>query len=185
MNDEPEILSALTLDGGKLFWLPRTEAQMSSPHMPAHAWNKRYAGREAGRASHDGYVRITFRGRSFYAHRIVWAMVNGTWPHTMLDHVNGDTSDNRIENLRLSNASSNAKNMVLQSRNTSGVTGIHWVSRERAWRATIVSQGRNYLIGRFKDFSKAVEARLAAEKSHGFSERHGAPKLERISKLPR
>ncbi|EHB7575351.1 HNH endonuclease, partial [Escherichia coli] len=34
-----------------------------------------------------------------YVHRIAWLMVYNDWPTDVIDHINGDRSDNRIANL--------------------------------------------------------------------------------------
>jgi hypothetical protein len=37
---------------------------------------------------------------SIFVHRAVWALVHGSWPKYQIDHIDRDTSNNRIENLR-------------------------------------------------------------------------------------
>lgn len=47
------------------------------------------------------------------AHRIIWEAFNGKIPEGyMVDHINRDKRDNRIENLRLATRSQNAHNSV-------------------------------------------------------------------------
>ena len=47
----------------------------------------------------------------FFYHRAVWAVVHGYFPK-VIDHINGNPYDNRIENLREVSTSENNKNVV-------------------------------------------------------------------------
>lgn len=50
-------------------------------------------------SKHNGY-RIIQLGKKLYPiHRIIWFLEKQKWPSS-IDHINGNRSDNRIENLR-------------------------------------------------------------------------------------
>lgn len=70
------------------------------------------SGRLAGTVTKTGYVIITHLGVRFLAHRLVWFYENKKWPDSMLDHINGIKSDNRIDNLRESSARMNGQNRI-------------------------------------------------------------------------
>jgi hypothetical protein len=65
-------------------------------------WNAKNAGQEAFLTTNNLGCRMQFiNGRANYAHRVAWAMQVGSWPTETITHLNGDNSDNRIENLAL------------------------------------------------------------------------------------
>lgn len=50
----------------------------------------------------DGYIRVRVGGKEYRAHRVIWEMFNGPIPEGMLvDHIDRNVYNNRIENLRL------------------------------------------------------------------------------------
>lgn len=59
----------------------------------------------------EGYIRIRVSGKEYRAHRIIWEMHNGPIPEGMLvDHIDRDVYNNRIENLRLATRQQNNAN---------------------------------------------------------------------------
>ena len=64
-----------------------------------------------GSVSKAGYLRIRYRGKVEYVHRIMWEAFNGPIPKGMhIDHINGIKSDNRLVNLRLVTPLENIQN---------------------------------------------------------------------------
>lgn len=85
-------------------------------------------GQPAGCLKKDGYNQIMINGHSYYTRRLAWAYVYGDFPEggqPLIDHINGNPSDNRIANLKISSHSENMKNQKMQSNNTSGVNGVY------------------------------------------------------------
>tara|TARA_R110001606_G_scaffold190822_1_gene338772 strand:+ start:384 stop:701 length:318 start_codon:yes stop_codon:yes gene_type:complete len=101
----------------------------------------------------------------------------GDWPADQIDHISGDRSDNRIENLREATQTENSRNMKTLANNMSGVMGVSWDKRERHWIATISDDNSSVRLGRFKSFEDAVAARKAAEVEYGYHPNHGRPAL--------
>ena len=150
---------------GKLYWLSR-------PDDPR--WNRVFAGKEAGGIDGKGYVRIRTDGNNWNAHRVVWKLVHDEEPE-FVDHISGDRSDNRLANLRSVGKAENARNTRLAKNNTSGHNGVHWVTRERKWRACIYVGGQKVGLGDFADKQDAVAARRAADAQYGYHPNHGRP----------
>jgi hypothetical protein len=91
------------------------------------------AGQRVGGVKNEkGYVRFWLNRKLVRYHRAVWELHNGPIPDGhVLDHINRDKSDNRIENLRLVDHTENAQNRLYGSP-IRGVTqhkdGKRWVA---------------------------------------------------------
>lgn len=166
-------------DTGKLFWRARTPTDFTpkgtqSAERQCRWFNTRYAGQEAlCGVTRFGYLRGSFGGVPLLAHRVVWALAYGKWPSRDLDHINGNTGDNRLANLRCVSVAENARNRKRSTANSSGVVGVRWSARERKWLAVIGSRKSRVHLGGFANFKDAVAARKAAELAHGYHPNHG------------
>jgi hypothetical protein len=91
----------------------------------------------------------------------------------LIDHINGDRGDNRIENLRAATPSQNVCNTKIKSTNTSGVKGVNWVKRLKKWQVRLNIQNRVMHFGLYRDFDLAeLVAAEARNKHHGAFARH-------------
>jgi hypothetical protein len=118
-----------------------------------------------------GYLRITVLGRSYYAHRLAWFYVKGTWPD-QIDHINGIKSDNRIENLRDVNVQQNNQNKLKAQKNSdSKVLGVSWHKKAKKWQAHICIYKERKYLGLFDDVNEAHVAYLKEKEriDYGFS----------------
>jgi len=93
--------------------------------------------------------------------------------HLQVDHINGDVTDNRWENLRLIYGGENQRNMKRAHNNTSGITGVVWDQSRALWHARIRLNQKDRFLGRFKSKDEAIAARKAAERQFGFHVNHG------------
>ena len=81
----------------------------------------------------------------------------------IIDHMNRNTLDTRLENLNIVTALENAQNANIRKDNTSGVKGVGWDKKQGKWCARI--QYNNKRIGKmFNTFEEAVEWRKEKEK---------------------
>lgn len=69
------------------------------------------------------YLKTTLFGKDYYLHHLVWFFFRGYFPK-MIDHINLDTRDCRIENLRGCTSSQNQYNTRKRGHNTSGFKGV-------------------------------------------------------------
>lgn len=126
------------------------------------------AGAVAGFISTDGYRRIGYKGVVYLGHRLVWLYHKGAWPEKFLDHIDGDRTNNRIENLRNASRTENNRNVPAQKNNTSGFKGVSLMRRDNVWVAQITADRKNYFLGRFPTPEEAYAAYCkAAKELHG------------------
>lgn len=126
------------------------------------------SGSELGCVLSNGYRLISVDGEQFGSHRLAWIYKNGEIPEGMvIDHINGDPSDDRIINLRLATQLQNSQNRKLSKSCKSGYKGVSFElgrNRKKPWRARIVVQKRRYTIGMFATAEEAFEAYKAEAK---------------------
>lgn len=171
---------------GKLFWKPRDVDMFVDGRFPAsraaNAWNSKWAGREAlACLDSKGYKSGHILRVRTSAHRAGWAVYYGVWPSLHIDHINGDRTDNRIENLRVVSCAENQRNQKRHSNNTSGVCGVWFDKRRFRWMAEIMVDYRKVHLGAFGDLEAATKARMEAEKFYKFHANHGTPTFTKHS----
>ena len=115
----------------------------------------------AGCKDKDGYTQIKLKGRVYRAHKLAWLYMYGETPR-MVDHINGDRSDNRIANLRLASVKQNNENTTLRRDNKTGCRGVSFSQREGKYVARVEHNGKKILIGYFDDLAKAADQVQAA-----------------------
>jgi hypothetical protein len=100
-------------------------------------------------------------------------MSKGCWPENDIDHINGDRSDNRIENMRAVTRQENLKNTKRRCDNASGVIGVYQRKDTGRWCSYVNSNGKRINLGCFNNKTDAIAVRKAAETEHGFHSNHG------------
>jgi len=119
------------------------------------------------------YICIKINGRRYLGHRLAYLYMTGDWPGNILDHDDGDGTNNKWKNINLSNHHHNAKNCRISKNNTSGVTGVGWDKRSEKWHSQIMVNGRNKGLGSYFDINDAIKARKEGETKYGFNKNHG------------
>jgi len=158
-------------DTGALAWRERPLAHFKSRACAA-AFNARCARRPAFEAIRSGYKSLNLDRRRYSAHRLIWKWVTGDDPE-IIDHINGDRTDNRWENLRSTSCGENQRNVSLYRNNKSGRVGVLFHKASGKWCAHIRVKRRNIHLGLHSSFEDACAARAAAEAEHGFHANHG------------
>jgi hypothetical protein len=184
---------------GKLFWRIRTPDMFEngvkqSAWQKCQSWNGRFGGKKvAGKLKYFGtgyYAQICIlldgKERHFMLHRLCWLIHHKVWPKQQVDHINGDTSDNRIINLRDgATASGQAQNRKIPTTNKSGYIGVTGSDRH-GWYASIMINNKTTALGTYKTAEEAAQAYLKAKaKMHSFQPiPRQAKRIIRIRRIP-
>jgi hypothetical protein len=111
--------------------------------------------------STNTYVDQRFNGKYQQLHRFLLSAPQ----EKDVDHINGNTLDNRKSNLRLCTKHENQRNRRLGKNNTSGFKGVT-KSRKESWKANIYIHGRQTYLGSFSTPELAALAYDEAANKH-------------------
>lgn len=127
---------------------------------------RRIGGKRAGFAMADGYWAVMLKRRRIGAHILVWAWNHGRWPEGVIDHIDHDRGNNRIENLRDVSPSINSQNRSGPEKfNKSGYLGVT-ARPDGKFEAKIHAGGKDFYLGRYATAHEAHTVYQAAKKLH-------------------
>lgn len=112
-----------------------------------------------------GYHNVDINGKKKLIHQLValaFLQNPNNWKH--VDHINNDTLDNNINNLRWCSIQQNNRNQRINCMNTSGYKGVSYDKRRKKWSAAISLNDKSIFIGRFNTKEEAALARYNKSK---------------------
>ena len=120
-----------------------------------------------------GYFLVGIDKNEYGLHRIIFLYHYGHLTKGKeIDHIDGNRTNNRIENLREVTPSQNQFNRAYQ-KNASGVKGVSWCNRNQKWRSVIMINYKQIHLGYYDTIE---EAKAVIEKArneyHGDFARH-------------
>lgn len=115
-------------------------------------------GQKAGYTSGRKYLYLELDNKTYSLHRLAWFYTYKTWPKWDIDHINGNTLDNSINNLRDVPTRANCQNR--KTHREGKLVGAHYVKTNNKWKSRIQINGKTIQIGTFNTQQEAHEAYL-------------------------
>lgn len=152
-KDMQDILDFVRYDHscGNLYWKALTKG--SNANVGDECGN--------GRKRKDGYKQFQFKGKKYLTHRVIYFIITGERP-SMIDHIDGNRSNNVASNLREADNSRNRMNSKIAKNNTSGVKGVSFHISKNRWVSSIKKQGKLVHSKVFKTLDEAKADQLKA-----------------------
>lgn len=127
------------------------------PLLGNHKWRTVFKGKQK-----SPYL-ITGHGGSqgndqIYFHRLVMGNISEE-----VDHINRDSTDNRKENLRISNRTQQLANTSLRENNTQGVKGVYFIANRGKYRAEISCKKKRIMSPLYETKAEAAYFRYLLE----------------------
>jgi len=113
----------------------------------------------------DGYTHIMINKKTYKYHRVVYKMYNPEWDiedvskSNLIDHIDGERTNNVIENLRKATHQQNQWNHV-------NAKGYYWNKKTNKYYSQIQLNGKSKYIGSFDNKIDAYNSYLEAKKIH-------------------
>jgi hypothetical protein len=151
------VFEALTFapDTGKFYWIKPSKYHSEKTLSEAGCAQRNHNGKN--------YWVIRFDGRAIKRGRLVFFVLNGRWPTPCLDHINGDSLDDRPENLREATIAENAWNHKKRARRIALPMGVRLAGSGR-FQARIAHENRQIHLGCYDTPEEARAVYLAKRK---------------------
>lgn len=129
--------------------------------------NRHKAGQVCGHKEKSGYVRVSVCNKRYQAHTLAWFYVHEEWVK-IIDHIDGNPSNNAISNLRPCTQSENCMNRTKKTKAASGHKGVYWNENKKLYVVNIFVRGVRLHFKTYKDYELAcLVADEARDKWHG------------------
>ena len=123
------------------------------------------AGDAAGSPNQRGYIQVQWGGKLYTAHKLIYVYHHG-WMPEVVDHIDGNVRNNRVDNLRAATKSQNQHNAKRRSDSSSGFKNVRKYGKK--WQVVVFKNCIRHHIGTFSDIGAASEAAANARRRlHG------------------
>lgn len=112
----------------------------------------------------NGYLETKINNKHVKLHRFIMQLDNNS--NNVIDHISGNTLDNRRLNLRICKSYENSRNRRKNLNNESGFPGVVWCKANKKWRSKICVNRKTIHLGYFNNIKDAIITRTKAEKKY-------------------
>ena len=174
-RDEWLELVSVDFDTGIVRWKPRGVDKQPDTRL-RNSWNTARDGKEVGTvASSRGklYKLSRINNKGYKLHQLVYFLAgNSLTDGLVIDHINGDSLDNRLSNLRLVTQAENNRNVkVCRKDSVTGVKGIYYnASYKKSDKKFVVKTHHHkeqHLLGRYRTLEEAYAVLVNFKKEKG------------------
>lgn len=152
---------------GQLTWRirPKTHFKFNRSNFgdPHKRFNTQFAGQIAGRLANTRHRLVSISNIRYLESRIIFKMMTGRDARE-IDHIDRDPTNNRWNNLREADPSTNGANTSVRSNNKLGVKCVRW--NGYGYIASIKVNYRAIHLGTFATIEEARAAYLGAARVH-------------------
>lgn len=120
--------------------------------------NLSHKGKVLGTINATGHLVLQLDKVMYLAHRLAWFYCFEEWPIDIIDNIDRDPANNRLDNLREATKSTNSFNSKIRTDNSIGLKGVYFDKRRDHFYSQIVVNSIKVYLGRF---STAEEAHTA------------------------
>lgn len=119
---------------------------------------------QTGKDNKYNYARARYHGKNVKMHRLILSVFD---ENVHVDHINGNTLDNRKINLRACSRSENKCNSIKNTKTSSIYKGVSYDEHgKKKWKACTTKDGKNIYLGRFESEIEAAKAYDAYAREH-------------------
>jgi len=111
------------------------------------------------------YKKMNLNKKTYYQHQLIYLYHHGYIPK-YIDHIDRNSLNNNIDNLRESTQSQNCANKHKNTNNTSGFKGVTFNKNERKWQAQITVNYKFIKLGCYKNIEDAAKQYELASKKY-------------------
>lgn len=145
---QDKALSIWEYVGGELFWL-QSRGRVNAGDLAGYLLHQK-----TDTTRIKSYYVVTYNYKAYLLHRIIYLMHHGYFPE-QIDHIDGNSLNNEIENLRECEVHQNCSNRGMQSNNKSGYKGVYWSKQSQKWGAQITKHRKKYHLGLYHSAADA------------------------------